>query len=62
MILRYDEVISEKANKTSLIDVEKKAYEKYAKKDDVNETLSDHEGRISKMLNELQELDSTVKW
>ena len=42
--------------------MEKKAYERYAKKDAVNETLSDHEERISKMLNELHELDSTVKW
>ena len=35
MIRRYDEVISQKATKLSLIEVEKKAYHKFARKDDV---------------------------
>ena len=39
MIKRYDEVIAQKANKTHVIDVEKKAYEKYAKKDATKETF-----------------------
>ena len=37
MIQRYDEVIAEKASKTQVIEIEKKAYEKYAKKDLMNE-------------------------
>jgi hypothetical protein len=34
MLKRYDEVISQKANKTSLIGVEVKCAEKFVKKDE----------------------------
>ena len=35
MISRYDEVMAQKSNKTSLIALEKKCKEKYAKKDEL---------------------------
>ena len=37
MLARYDEIMAQKANKTSLIEVEKKCNEKYAKKDAMSE-------------------------
>lgn len=37
MLQRYDEIISQKASKTSLIGVEKKFIDKYAKKDEVED-------------------------
>lgn len=43
MIQRYDEVIALKANKTAIIEIEKKVLEKYARKDATSESLAGHE-------------------
>ena len=60
MIQRYDEVIAEKASKTQVIEIEKKAYEKYAKKDLMNEQLEDHEERIVRTHANLRDLTKRV--
>ena len=41
MLSRYDEVMAQKANKTSLIGVEKKLFDRFAKKEDVEEKISE---------------------
>ena len=46
MILRYDEVIAQKASKIQIIDVEKKCYEKFARRDDVMEQKQEHAQRL----------------
>ncbi len=40
MLSRYDEVMAQKANKTSLIGVEKKFIDRFAKKEDVQEKIT----------------------
>lgn len=46
MVKRYDEVIAQKANKLSIIETEKKCYEKFARKDAVSDNKKDHEERL----------------
>ena len=50
MILRYDEVIAQKASKIQIIDVEKKCYEKFARRDDVMEQKQEHAERLDDQL------------
>ena len=50
MILRYDEVIAQKASKIQIIDVEKKCYEKFARRDDVMEQKQEHAQRLDDQL------------
>ena len=61
MIKRYDEVISQKVNKTALVEVEKKVVERYAKKDQLRDMHADHEQRIVKLSKDVHEVDQTVK-
>lgn len=42
MLVRYDEVLAQKANKMSIIDVEKKCYDKFARRDDMLEQKEDY--------------------
>lgn len=60
MIKRYDEIIAQKANKTSIIDIEKKAYERYAKKDTLKDLFDDHEERLKSLFTDYKKLDGTV--
>lgn len=61
MIKRYDEVIAQKANRTQIIDVEKKAFERYAKKELTRQTFDDHEEKLRSLRQDYMELESTVK-
>ena len=38
ILRRYDEVIAQKANKMSIVDIEMKCQEKFARKDEFNES------------------------
>ena len=60
MIRRYDEVISQKATKLSLIEVEKKAYHKFARKDDVFDIKQEHESRLDSQLASIEKLDKML--
>ena len=61
MIKRYDEVLATKVNKTTLVEVEKKMMDRYAKKDHLRDLHADHEERIVKQFNKLNEVDRIVK-
>lgn len=60
MIKRYDEIIALKANKSSLIDFEKKVYERYAKKDALREMTENHDERLKSLLNDHNRLNTNV--
>ena len=47
MIKRYDEVISQKSNKTSLLALDKKVMERFAKKDYVEKFEQESNARYS---------------
>ena len=61
MIKRYDEVLATKANKTVLVEVEKKMMDRYAKKDHLRDLHADHEERIVKLSSKLNEVNGIVK-
>lgn len=46
MLVRYDEIIAQKANKLSLIETEKKCYDKFARKDAVAGNKKAQDGRL----------------
>ena len=60
MIKRYDEVIAQKANRTQIIDVEKKSYERYAKKELTKQTFDEHEEKLRSLRQDHMELEATV--
>lgn len=61
IVKRYDEVIANKVNKMDLIGVEKKIYERFAKKDSLKEMHEIHEVRIVKLIHDVNVVDETMK-
>ena len=61
MLRRYDEVMLDKANKTSLLELEKKCNDKFAKKrfyEDMNEGI---ENKLKEQQEQITKLTDTVK-
>ena len=67
MLVRYDEIMAQKANKTAVIDVEQKCKQKYVKKESLEEQTSEfrdgisgHDGKIEKLEKTLQLLNENL--
>ena len=60
MLKRYDEVLSQKANKTSLIALEKKLYEKYARKEARDRRYGSIDDQIDSHTEQLAEVKQMI--
>lgn len=61
MISRYDEVIAQKANKTSLLAIEKKCKDKYARKDDLENQQKEFEEKIDSNSTKVEKLNKMIE-
>ena len=62
IVKRYDEVISLKVNKSNLFDVEKKIYERFARRDEVTEKFDDHGEQLRMVIADFKKLDGALNY
>lgn len=60
MLSRYDEVMAQKSNKTSLLALEKKCKDKFAKKDELEQQQNDFEEKYTEQSTQIEKLNKMI--
>ena len=61
MLSRYDEVMAQKANKTSLLALEKKCKDKFAKKDELERQENEFEEKYEEQTTQMEKLNKMIE-